>query len=564
MGTGTISRSLHFKFTKFQDTILSGLGCRYYISVNKVLKGSEADRKLDIFLASTDTVLLSGEHDYWQGIYIRCSEVNRSGDSSLVLQSMEIFDRSGLYNSEKFDIYKEPERFIRVITGYILMTDTELGLNIFVKHNSNNSIRYENFFGGQANRLDKSDKQYIIEKGGATLQNKKFAWPSDKRQQEGELLKLAKKKGVTVWIFDGLSTSKHKALRYSTFAYYLDRLGWAAGFVQKLTSYCFRRGTENAVDRAATTAVRDQVMRHNPQTGVFCRSYINEKVRFIVQDAVLDQPTDVGFLHAFSHINLTCDPHAPIDMPEEIRKALPPDPEIMELTREHKEYKRQYRSYSRAPPEICKEYEQLRQQINSFQKQRDRAVKIEFRRDYFEHIHNKELERQLKKVPTNKYIEPIVCHQLPERTRLQQVLCNLSRDMNQSDIVSRRICAIDLIVALSYRQEQETRYSNRSSRASSESSEEQSLCEDPFPLLCKKTQCIICIGDGRNTYEYRTRTYATPHKMMNHMESHLKDVPESQRLSCTHPVCRSEGLVLKHLQHFKNHVQTVHGISLRS
>ncbi|EDN93943.1 predicted protein [Sclerotinia sclerotiorum 1980 UF-70] len=52
----------------------------------------------------------------------------------------------------------------------------------------------------------------------------------------------------TVWTFDGLSTSEHKALCYSTFAYYLDRLGWATGFAQKLTSYCFRRGTGNAVD----------------------------------------------------------------------------------------------------------------------------------------------------------------------------------------------------------------------------------------------------------------------------------------------------------------------------
>jgi hypothetical protein len=46
-----------------------------------------------------------------------------------------VFDRSGLYNSEKFDIYKEPERFIRVITKYVLMTDAELGLNTFIKHN---------------------------------------------------------------------------------------------------------------------------------------------------------------------------------------------------------------------------------------------------------------------------------------------------------------------------------------------------------------------------------------------------------------------------------------------
>jgi hypothetical protein len=47
---------------------------------------------------------------------------------------------------------------------------------------------------------------------------------------------------------DGLQTSKHKALRYSTYNYYLDRLGWDAGLVQKLTSYCARRATGNAVD----------------------------------------------------------------------------------------------------------------------------------------------------------------------------------------------------------------------------------------------------------------------------------------------------------------------------
>ncbi|TVY14769.1 hypothetical protein LARI1_G008252 [Lachnellula arida] len=41
-------------FMKFQDTVLSGLGRRYYTSANKVLTDSEADRKLDIFLTSVD------------------------------------------------------------------------------------------------------------------------------------------------------------------------------------------------------------------------------------------------------------------------------------------------------------------------------------------------------------------------------------------------------------------------------------------------------------------------------------------------------------------------------
>lgn len=383
--------------------------------------------------------------------------------------------------------------------------------------------------------------------------------------------------------FDGLATSDHKALRYSTFIFYLDRLGWAAGFAQKLTSYCFRRGTGNAVDGkmfttilfaftdhflgAATTSVRDQVMRHNPQTGVFCGSYINEKVRFIVQDAVLDQPTDAGFLRAFTHMSLTCDPRAPVSVPNEVMKALPPDPEIMELIREREEYRKTYRFFSRAPPEIREECEQLRRQIVSLEKQRERAIKVEYRREYFYRIHNEELERQLTKVASDKYIEPVVHHQLPERAWLQEVICDLSKDLSPSDVVSRRVRAIDLMVALSHRQEVQCR--KRSSRSRSESSEEQPLSkgrrllEDSFPLVCKKTQCIICIGDDRSTYEHRTRTYSTPNKMMNHVESHLESVPTGQRISCRHPICQSEGLVLQHVNHFKSHVQKVHGITLR-
>ena len=89
---------------------------------------------------------------------------------------------------------------------------------------------------------------------------------------------------------------------------------------------------------AATTSIRDQVMRHNPQTGVFCGSYINEKVRFIIQDAVLNQLTDAGFLRAFTHMSLTCNPRVLVDVPDEVMKTLPPNPEIIELIREREEH----------------------------------------------------------------------------------------------------------------------------------------------------------------------------------------------------------------------------------
>ncbi|PQE27709.1 hypothetical protein CJF32_00011223 [Rutstroemia sp. NJR-2017a WRK4] len=92
--------------------------------------------------------------------------------------------------------------------------------------------------------------------------------------------------------------------------------------------------------------------------------------------------------------------------------------------------------------------------------------------------------------------------------------------------------------------------SNRSSRASSEFPKDQFADEDSFPLVCKKTQYIICIGDDRSTYKYRIRTYATLYKMMNYIDSYLKEVPIFQRISYTHP-------------YFKNYMQTVYSISLR-
>ncbi|PVH70113.1 hypothetical protein DL98DRAFT_620728 [Cadophora sp. DSE1049] len=70
----------------------------------------------------------------------------------------------------------------------------------------------------------------------------------------------------------------------------LNRLGLAAGFLEKLTSYCFRRGTANVVDRTATDAVRDQVIRYNPNSAVYNGAYINERVPFDILFVVLERP----------------------------------------------------------------------------------------------------------------------------------------------------------------------------------------------------------------------------------------------------------------------------------
>jgi hypothetical protein len=46
----------------------------------------------------------------------------------------------------------------------------------------------------------------------------------------------------------GWVKSKTEPMTYPTYAFYLDRLGRNTGFEDQLTSYCFRRGTANAVN----------------------------------------------------------------------------------------------------------------------------------------------------------------------------------------------------------------------------------------------------------------------------------------------------------------------------
>jgi hypothetical protein len=52
----------------------------------------------------------------------------------------------------------------------------------------------------------------------------------------------------SVRVVNGWVKSKTEPMTYPTYAFYLDRLGRDAGFEDKLTSYCFRRGTANAVN----------------------------------------------------------------------------------------------------------------------------------------------------------------------------------------------------------------------------------------------------------------------------------------------------------------------------
>jgi hypothetical protein len=337
----------------------------------------------------------------------------------------------------------------------------------------------------------------------------------------------------------------------------------------------------------ASDAVRDQVMRHDPFTGVFNGAYINHTVRFNVQDAFLESDiSDDGLTRAFTHMSIRCNPGAPKEVPSEVMdRLLATDLDIVDLERRSKalytEIKWEHKFIKRAPEKKRKELDDLRKQLTNTKKSLRTEIEDAYRKDYFFQIHNEMMKRQLQRhldkmvveegVEDAEDIEPVIEHQLEERTRLQQVLCDLSKDLSSQAIVARKVTAINLMVALASRQEFQIR--TRKSRSVPASigllkkespAPEPSQPPDEFPVVCKKTQCIICIGNERLSYEQRTRTFKRVSNMWDHVEDvHLSKEPAKQRIICDHPVCKAQGLVLDHVMHFKNHVARVHKINLR-
>jgi Protein of unknown function (DUF3435) len=81
----------------------------------------------------------------------------------------------------------------------------------------------------------------------------------------------------------------------------------------------------------ATNTVRDQVIRHNPNSAVYNGAYINERVPFDVLSAVLERPSVDGILYMLTYMSLIRDPRAPVHMPNNVLAAFPLDLYIVDL-----------------------------------------------------------------------------------------------------------------------------------------------------------------------------------------------------------------------------------------
>ncbi|OAX81630.1 hypothetical protein ACJ72_04029 [Emergomyces africanus] len=229
---------------RFQDEFLSDARSAYFSTRSKSdLVGSDADRQLDLLLKARGVVTPGGKHDWkdirmvvelkeskdligkkkgtplQMGRYVRdvfIAQPTRRFVHAFAVCGPKaeawVFDRSGAYSSGVFNIYENPGLFFRMIAGYAMMTDDELGLDTFMARSGGggpDTLAVERVEGGETTvRLDPdplSIQHAIVCRGTtcflATADDgargvAKFSWVSDKRAPEEDLLNKARERGV--------------------------------------------------------------------------------------------------------------------------------------------------------------------------------------------------------------------------------------------------------------------------------------------------------------------------------------------------------------------------------
>ncbi|KAL6860864.1 hypothetical protein J3F83DRAFT_304069 [Trichoderma novae-zelandiae] len=126
-----------------------------------------------------------------------------------------VYDRSGPYSGAAFDIHDEPEKFMQVMCGYLMMSDEEFGLDSFMTEKDYRlfvTMPVETRTMKRKRKLELDAKPIAFQRAivcrgtccfraravGSTKIDMvvKFSWTSSKRPPEADLLTKAQERGV--------------------------------------------------------------------------------------------------------------------------------------------------------------------------------------------------------------------------------------------------------------------------------------------------------------------------------------------------------------------------------
>lgn len=236
-------------------------------------------------------------------------------------------------------------------------------------------------------------------------------------------------------------------------------------------------------------------MRHNPNSAVYNGAYINERVRFDVLSAVLERPSADGVLRILTHMSLMRDPRAPVQVPDDVLAALPPDPEITALEQQREQLKDGV--YRVRGTDVEAEVKRLTAAIGSAKSRHRNIISEEYRADYFRRRPTEDIERQNSGQVEEEYIEPVIEHEIPQRAQLADLICARATDITPQDAAKRRNESAGLMLTLRHRREIPRRYRLRVTLPPHPLVKEETPDPEPFPSSVPRPSAPSALATNR-------------------------------------------------------------------
>lgn len=248
---------------------------------------------------------------------------------------------------------------------------------------------------------------------------------------------------------DGVRTSEKEPLRYHTFLYYIQRLGFMAGLMRILNPYNIRRGAGEAVDSVATQALLQQVMGHR-DAGVL-QAYMNERVQCDVQAAFLGRPSAEALFKAVSHMSRDVDPRAPSTLTDFECDQLKTHPLLVELRERRdvlsKEVRQAHGTLKKAKAagsKLFKLYNEAQSDLESAKKRLTRGKIEDSRKEFFDQVETEDARRQLglSVLDLSEEWKPEAVQHTLERKKVAKLICESTSGLPQQKKLEHRIQTI--------------------------------------------------------------------------------------------------------------------------
>lgn len=310
---------------------------------------------------------------------------------------------------------------------------------------------------------------------------------------------------------------------------------------------------------------RNLILQH-ASSAVFQNSYLSRYITADTQAAYRGLEPQTAVMRAASGMSRTIDPRRPTALTNQQLAEVAHHPEVKLLRRQCRGLKQRirdkYGTITRARgTAIYTRFQDASRDCQNKSRAVRKAMFAESRRLYERRQPMMVIMQQLSKMGEGKLQVPSEYEAPLSRHRcraLDALLTFVTSDPVEEGI--RRAEAIAAVAALSQRREPVTpkvcRPRNVTTVAARSEDESKEVTSTSFPLECRPTQCIFCLGATKCSMERRVKEFHSRGTLKRHFQNrHLRYLPDDKPVDCPHPRCK---VTLNNKMHLQNHAEMVH------